>query len=256
MIYQDWDLELEGPNIRITPMYEEDGEAYGRLLFGNAYNSFAQQLGEDRLPTGLKDILAHTSPDETHAIRLKEDDRLIGWITLQKNKNNDPDIGISLSEEQQNKGYGPEAVMLLCNRLHEEYGLKQIYVRISKKNMQSRNAFAKVGAVPDEEILNEQFARLLEENPKHQISEGFIPITCCYHIPLPIREITSGNHPDDEIIQKAEEAYEEEQTQYIREFRLISLESIENKCSADGKEIPSELRRYIDECKKELQNPN
>ncbi len=37
MLFQDWDIELIGKRIRITPMRIEDDPVYGRLLLGDLY---------------------------------------------------------------------------------------------------------------------------------------------------------------------------------------------------------------------------
>ncbi len=173
MIYQDWDLELTGEHIRINAMTEKDSETYGRLLLGNQlYDAYQEHCGKGELPTGFREVLDHTAEDEMHAIRFLSDDKLIGWITLQKNCDGEPDIGISLAESARNKGYGPEAVQLLGNYLHNAYGLRQLTARISAKNLQSQNAFAKIGAVLDRETPFERFARLMAEHPEHEIADG------------------------------------------------------------------------------------
>ena len=59
--------------------------------------------------------------------------------------------------EEQNKGYGPETVMLFANRLFEDYGLGQVYARISEKNLQSQRAIAKLHAVFDKAIPDDHW---------------------------------------------------------------------------------------------------
>ena len=245
MIFQDWDLELAGEHVLINSLTEKDSEAYGRLLLGKLYDTLQEITKEAPVPTGFKSILDHTSNDETHAIRLLPDKNLIGWITLQKNKEGDPDIGISIEKKQQNKGYGPEAIQLFCNYLNETYGLQQVKVHISAKNIQSQNAFAKVGAVLDQEIPDERYTRLLAEHPDHKMADGFMMKVRCYHIPLPIGKILPSSHPDEETMRKAQEAYEEEETQLIKEVELTELESLQKKI--DSKETSSleDLRSYL-----------
>ena len=50
MIYQDWDLELQGEHTRISPLTEADREPYGRLVLGELYSVIRL---EERL-AGLK----------------------------------------------------------------------------------------------------------------------------------------------------------------------------------------------------------
>ena len=246
MIYRDWDLELTGEHISINAITANDDEEYGRLLFGELYDSLRKQIGDKKVPTGLQTILDHSSNDETHAIRLLPENKLIGWITLQKGKEDYPDIGIYLTKEQQNRGYGPEAIQLLCNYLHQSYGLQIVKVRISAKNIQSQNAFAKVGAILDQEIPDERYMRLLEEYPEHKMADNFKMMVRYYHITLPIKEILSIEHPDDETIKKSQEAYEKEEAQLIREIQLTELESLQRKIEEQKSTSPEELRSYLE----------
>jgi len=70
--------------------------------------------------TGIDDILSHKEKMETHALRLIDSDTFIGWITLQRDHEQRPDIGILITADYQNEGYGPEAVTLFVNRLWSE----------------------------------------------------------------------------------------------------------------------------------------
>ena len=184
MLYQDWDLELTGKRIRITPMRAEDAEAYGRLMFGRMYDQFAEACGGPP-PTGLEDILAHTASDETHALRLPDDDAFIGWITLQKDLEAKPDIGISLVPEQRNRGLGTEAIVLFVNRLYAEYGIPCVYARVSVLNPQSRKAFEKVGAVADRVDEDCRMKPIREQMPEEKEQEISMPKMIYYHIDLP-----------------------------------------------------------------------
>ena len=186
MLYQDWDILLTGKTIRITPLEKRDDEVYGRLMFGEHYDRFVEVLKNGSV-TGIEKTLEHRASDETHAIRQTGDDQFIGWITLQRDNDGRPDIGISLTPEYQNKGIGPEAVCLFANRLYSEYGLQTIYVRISEENIQSQKAFAKLGAVLDKEEPNYIFTSLARELPEDHPDRQNIPNLRFYHIPLPIK---------------------------------------------------------------------
>ena len=126
MLYEDWDILLTGTRVRITPIEKRDKEAYGRLMFGKFYDHFAEVLNDGAI-TEIEETLEHRADDETHAVRLIGDDQFIGWITLQKDAEGRPDIGISLKPEFQNKGIGPEAVRLFINRLYAVYGIQTVY---------------------------------------------------------------------------------------------------------------------------------
>ena len=185
MLYKDWDILLTGTRIRIMPMEKRDEEAYGRLMFGEQYDRFVEALKGVSI-TGIEKILEHTESDETHAIRLVGDDRFIGWITLQKDPEGRPDIGISLIPEFQNNGIGPEAVALFANRLYSEYAIQMVYVRISDGNIQSQKACSKLGAVLDKKEPNPMFVSLTKHLPEDDSLKNKIPNLLFYHIPLPV----------------------------------------------------------------------
>jgi diamine N-acetyltransferase len=54
---------------------------------------------------------------------------------------------IILNKEQRNKGFGGEAVLILCNYLFKVLGLRQIYANILEENVASLHLFKKLGFV-------------------------------------------------------------------------------------------------------------
>lgn len=134
--------------------------------------------------TGIDDILSHKEKMETHALRLIDSDTFIGWITLQRDHEQRPDIGISITADYQNEGYGPEAVTLFVNRLWEVYGLKRIYVRIFQSNLQSQRAFSKLGAILDSVAPYRDMEELFRQFPDDACVEA--PLVHFYHMDLPI----------------------------------------------------------------------
>ena len=228
MLYQDWDLELFGRNIRITSLTKADEDVYGRLMLGNLYDELLAMGG--KLPARLRETLGHTSEDEVHAIRPLLDERMIGWIALQKNCEGQPDIGISLVEDQQNQGRGPEAVRLFCNHLFETYGLRSVFVRISAKNLQSQYAFAKVGAVYVREEMDPRYASLLEKHPDVVLIGDPVRIRF-YRIPLPIGPIWEhpGHKMDENARNQAQTEYMEETRQIEKRYQLAELKEIRDQ---------------------------
>lgn len=166
-------------------MEERDDEAYGRLMFGEQYDRFAEILKGQSI-TGIEKTLEHKANDETHAIRLIGDDQFIGWITLQKDVEGRPDIGISLKSDYQNKGIGPEAVRLFVNRLYSDYGIQTVYVRISEENLQSQRGFAKLGAILDKTEPHYILASLPKDIPADNPDKRNLPNLRFYHINLPV----------------------------------------------------------------------
>ena len=253
MLYKDWDIELIGEHIRIMPIKEQDEEQYGKLLLGKLYDQM-KELNEQP-STGFGNILDHTEKQETHAIRLLEDDAFIGWIALQTNDEDQMDIGISLIPEEQNKGYGPEAVMLFANRLHKDYGLNEIYVRIEENNLQSQSAFAKLGAVLDKKMpdktvvaLREKIIELTGKEP-----EDPAPQILYFHIPLPIQYIQTrtAHSLTDEEITAYQTLCKEQKIKMVRTQTLDEvIEIFEN--SSDLEEAKKVLQETLEKIKKEL----
>lgn len=151
-------------------------------MFGAMYDRFTEVLGHAP-DSGIDKVLSHESKDEIHALRLPDDDAFIGWIVLQRDEEERPDIGIHLIPEQQNRGLGPEAIRLFANHLHDEYGLDRVYARVHESNLQSQRAMEKAGAVLDKEAPNPIIVAMQEKLPEEQRSDpGKLRY---YHIDLP-----------------------------------------------------------------------
>lgn len=182
MLYQDFDIILNGARIRITPFLPTDAEPYARLMFGEMYDRFTCLLGKPP-DTGLEKVLAHESEDEAHAIRPTDNDDFIGWITLQPDEKGRPDIGIHLHPNYQNQGIGHEAIALLSNRLHEVYGLKQVFIRTTEGNLQAQRAFEKMGAILDGTKPDYRLQRIVEKLPPSERTQAHDILY--YHFDLP-----------------------------------------------------------------------
>ena len=239
MIYQDWDLELEGEHIRIAPLTEADREPYGRLVLGELY-SVIRELGQEPA-TGMNEALNRTAKEEIHAIRPLTGEAFIGWIALQRNEEGLPDIGISLVPEEQNRGFGPEAVQLYGNYLFREYGLQRLSVRISAGNKQSQNAFGKVGAVFEKEIIDPRYASLHAEGPELPDYGDMMKLRY-YHIPLPIGQIrkNASSRPDEASRKQAQEAYAAAERQLTKRQQLAELKFIREKIRSMGNDVSTE----------------
>lgn len=248
MLFRDWDDIIVGKRIRITPLQETDKEDYERLLFGSIYDEY-QKYSCRSMSSGFVDILEHTAKDETHAIRFLTGDKVIGWIALQHNDEGQPDIGISLTSEEQNKGYGPEAVMLFANNLYHKYALKQISVRIEGNNKQSQNAFAKVGAILDKEKIDRRYSLLSNKHEStNNITEPQYMIRY-YHIPLPIKCISENRliAQNYKEIARDQAVYEEEKECRRKKAKLDELENITKivKSCSNVEELREKLQELI-----------
>ena len=83
----------------------------------------------------------------------------------------------------QNRGIGPEAVILFANRLNSDYGLDRVYVRISALNLQCQKAFLKVGAVLDKAEPDYRMKKILEALPEDARPADW---TSCFHDGMPL----------------------------------------------------------------------
>ena len=179
--YQDWEITLEGESVCLTPFTEADCEAYYCLEMKHS------TCDHETAVRHCHDILNRSDEDEYHVIRLKGHEEMIGWIALQRDPENEPDIGIGLLKEYRNHGYGPEAVKILLNHLHREYQIKDAYAWIKKKNLQSQKAFAKIGAVFMEQSPDEEGLNILRNGSYKDRPEKVDEITLYhYRIPLPV----------------------------------------------------------------------
>ena len=147
MLYNDYDITLIGSHIRITPMTPDDAEPYARLIFGGSYDFYITKFGKPP-ETDLLRVLEHKANQELHAIRPIDSDRFLGWICLQHDEDR-PDIGIHLIPEAQNKGYGPEAIMLYAAYVHSFYSLSRLYIHTTEKNKHCQRMIDKIGGVFD-----------------------------------------------------------------------------------------------------------
>lgn len=252
MLYQDWEIELTGDRVRITPMRLEDDEAYGRLMLGDSlYESSLQNLN-GQSPTGMEKILSHQG-DETHAIRLIDNEDFIGWIILQKNMDGQPDVGISLIAGQQNKGYGPEAVMLFVNYLHNEYGLERIAVHISEKNLQSQTAFGKLGVELDKEVPDERF--IFSDQPLSEQEMDSLPKVLYLHIPLPVERIQpSHNTLSNDEKEKAQSEHNSDYQRLMNEARLKELDYISGMIRSMDHPTVEDIDTFLAELIEKMKN--
>lgn len=150
MLYEDWDVLLEGDSIRLTPFSQEDSDRFFLLQ----QETKASDLNETEML--FKSILNYTEKNETHAIRLKDGPEMIGWINLQRGTEEEPGVGIKLFREYRNHGYGSEAVKLLLNEVHRKYRITRARVCINRSNHQSQRCFAKLGAVCTEGVPTDE----------------------------------------------------------------------------------------------------
>ncbi|MDD5911735.1 MAG: GNAT family N-acetyltransferase [Bacteroidales bacterium] len=79
-------------------------------------------------------------------IFLKDSQEFVGKICMQHTDAPEPELGIDIMRSMQNRGYGPEAIVVFCRYYFELRKIDQVKVRISKDNKHSIHIFEKLGA--------------------------------------------------------------------------------------------------------------
>lgn len=79
-------------------------------------------------------------------IFLKDSNDFVGRVCMQFTDSQIPEIGIDISKDYRNRGFGPEAIVAFTNWYANEHKISKIKVRISIENSHSAYVFKKLGA--------------------------------------------------------------------------------------------------------------
>lgn len=96
-----------------------------------------------------KEVIKPTNFNGT--IRNKADNELIGLMTIDDYNGDEPELGINIRTDWQNKGIAPEAIPLFLRYCKGAFGIQKVRVRIKMKNTHSQHVFEKLGAVFQQE---------------------------------------------------------------------------------------------------------
>ena len=139
---------LRGARITLRPVVERDFSPLIAVLGEPAVAAHWSEAGDD---AETRDFLAGNDPDgaeqiTTFAITL--DDATIGWIAGWEKL--EPDyrhagIDLFVTTAHQGKGYGPEAIRLVCRFLFDERGHHRITIDPAARNVRAIAAYEKVG---------------------------------------------------------------------------------------------------------------
>ena len=75
----------------------------------------------------------------------KTDGKFIGTIELMDLTDTEGELGIALTGEMQNRGYGTEAILALIRYGRNPLGLKRIFLRTSPQNARAIHVYQKCG---------------------------------------------------------------------------------------------------------------
>ncbi len=91
------------------------------------------------------DFSSYPGRDDLFAIRLKENERLIGIILYFDEEGGACEIGYGLGSEHWGRGYATEAVKRFLEYLFREKGMKRVYASFFAGNEPSRRVMEKCG---------------------------------------------------------------------------------------------------------------
>lgn len=98
--------------------------------------------------------IARSAADLIWAIRRTEDGELLGYVTLHKHHDGtDIEISYELLKQHWGNGYATEALSLLLEKAHTEYGLETVVAETQAKNHKSIALLKRVGVVEDRRLV-------------------------------------------------------------------------------------------------------
>lgn len=87
------------------------------------------------------------APNTYNCLAFRRDNGdFVGKVCMQYTDKPMPELGIDISKEYRNQGYGPETIIAFCNWYAKKRQLSKVKVRISKDNAHSIHIFEKLGA--------------------------------------------------------------------------------------------------------------
>ncbi|EDM43289.1 acetyltransferase [unidentified eubacterium SCB49] len=147
-------IHLQGTHIYLRALEVEDLD----LLFSIENDTAGWELSNTQAPYS-KHILtqylnnAHQDIYEAKQLRLvvatSDNDKAIGFIDLFDfdPKNRRVGVGILLLEEARGKGYGKEALRVLCDYAFKAFNVHQLYANITTDNVASITLFENQGFI-------------------------------------------------------------------------------------------------------------
>lgn len=149
---------IKGQKISLRPATEQDKRAIYEWMAHSDITS--SHMGppvfpDNPIPTWEEFCLDYkpyffdgTQPESGRCFIIMADGELIGQINHDKiyddRKRTELDIWMS-SEANCGKGYGSDALQTLCKYLFEKYGVVELVVRPSARNLRAINAYEKAG---------------------------------------------------------------------------------------------------------------
>lgn len=147
-------MQIRSPRILLRALSPEDGEVLHALAKNSLTMGSTTTFWRPWSPEDFKRFSAPNLSGMPESIRLgicpmeNGEERLIGVIELNRISwiHGNAEVGITiLSDQDQKKGFGKEALSLLCDWSFKVLRLRRLYAKIFDSNEESKRCFEKIG---------------------------------------------------------------------------------------------------------------
>jgi RimJ/RimL family protein N-acetyltransferase len=140
--------KVRGERVYLSPISMEDAEAYTAWLNDLGTARFLTVSSINLSLQGERDFLSRLGSGHNYAIVEKGSDQLLGNCGLSdiEDANRSAEVGIFIgSEAHRGKGYGTEALRLLCDYAFNALNLRSLMLRVYDYNERALACYRKVG---------------------------------------------------------------------------------------------------------------
>ena len=140
--------KIKGDRIYLSPMNSDDYEIYTKWMNDKSVTENLSMHTQIVTLNSEKQWLEKNNNEYTFSIILKEEDRLLGNVSLMEVDliNGKAVLGIFIGEkDDRNKGYGKEAIKLILNYGFNSLNLNNIMLQVYSFNEKAINTYKKIG---------------------------------------------------------------------------------------------------------------
>ncbi|MCR5322883.1 MAG: GNAT family N-acetyltransferase [Lachnospiraceae bacterium] len=161
MEYKDLQTVFESENIRYVKLSELLVTDYTNMV--NDLENVGRQIGrkstvtEDDELKWVRGKLEENAP--IFSMLEKKSSAFIGNIEIMDVKDREGELGIAITADKQDMGYGTEAIPAFIRYMKEHFGLKRIFLKVYPDNVRAIHVYKKCGFTEydrtDEDIFME-----------------------------------------------------------------------------------------------------
>jgi len=140
--------KLQGQKVYLSPISLDDAETYAAWLNDLETTRFLVQATKQISLHGEREVLEHLSKGQNYAIVELGSDRLLGNCGLMdiEETNRTAEVGIFIGlDAARGKGYGTEALRLLCDYAFNVLNLRSLMLRVYDYNERAMASYRKAG---------------------------------------------------------------------------------------------------------------